>query len=181
MTLHQERTRLTGTMQITDGAFPNRWRGQKGAGDGDRAQAMRAIASVKHRVIPTTDRTTHEIQLRFWHKPSMLKLIVPQADSAGFVPRSNSPPRTAAPSNWSVGSSRCPTRNFRKRGNRTATRWHRLGASKSPKTPFCLMSDKRCDVHGARTVRPSASSASVTTISHRIRSAVPLARPPGHR
>jgi hypothetical protein len=50
-------------------------------------RAMRAIASIKHRVTAGAKGNVHEIEVRLWDKPSMLRLAGRHVGIAGFVDR----------------------------------------------------------------------------------------------
>jgi phage terminase small subunit len=50
-------------------------------------KAMRAVASIKHRVTRGAKGYVHEIEVRLWDKPSMLRLAGRHVGVAGFVER----------------------------------------------------------------------------------------------
>ena len=50
-------------------------------------EAMRAVASIKHRVTPGANGNIHELEVRLWDKPSMLRLAGRHVGVAGFVER----------------------------------------------------------------------------------------------
>jgi len=55
--------------------------------DGVSGDVMRAIATVKHRSIPTPEGTIHEVEVRLWDKPSMLRLAGRHVGVKGFTNR----------------------------------------------------------------------------------------------
>jgi hypothetical protein len=50
-------------------------------------EAMRAIASIKRRVTSTPNGRVHELEVRLWNKPSMLRPAGRRVGVAGFVAR----------------------------------------------------------------------------------------------
>jgi len=50
-------------------------------------EAMRAVASIKHRVIAGAKGNVHEIEVGLWDKPGMLRLVGRHVGVAGFVER----------------------------------------------------------------------------------------------
>jgi len=63
---------IAGTVRLHSGAPPD---------------AMRAVASIKHRVTPSAKGNVHEIEVRLWEKTSMLRLAGRHVGVAGFVER----------------------------------------------------------------------------------------------
>jgi len=55
--------------------------------DGVSGDVMRAIAAIKHRSIPTPEGTIHEVEVRLWDKPSMLRLAGRHVGVKGFTNR----------------------------------------------------------------------------------------------
>jgi len=50
-------------------------------------QAMRAVAAIKHRMTRVAKGNIHEIEIRLWDKPSMLRLAGRRVGVAGFTDR----------------------------------------------------------------------------------------------
>ena len=61
--------------------------GTVGVRPGASPEAMRAVASIRHRVTPGAQGNVHEIEVRLWDKPSMLRLAGRHVGVAGFVER----------------------------------------------------------------------------------------------